>query len=90
MVFKFLVLIVLVSEAIANPLMGIQINPDLFEGDLELNAEQSRALTGQDGRTGLLELIRRWPTSLEGFVTVPYRFDPLYSKIRNKLAMNVH
>lgn len=90
MILKCVVLLALVFQAYANPLLGSQINADLFEGDMKLNVQQGRALTKQDSRTGLLELIRRWPTSLEGFVTIPYRLDPNYSEIRKFGSKNLN
>jgi hypothetical protein len=72
------VIFVLISQIIAGPLTGFPVNPDLFDGDMKLSAGQESAVRG---RTGLLELIRRWQTTLDGFVTIPYRFPPEYSKI---------
>lgn len=82
MFFRLSILTLLISYAVATPLSGPEsiINTGLFEGDLKLNAEQESAFLSKNGRTGLLELIRRWPTTLEGFVEVPYRFPSTYSK----------
>lgn len=84
MFFQFSIFVGLILHATSNPLPGSEsvVNVNLFEGDMKLNTQQESAFLSKNSRTGLLELIRRWPTTLEGFVEVPYRLDPSYSKFK--------
>lgn len=48
-----------------------------FQGDIDLTPEQEAMMNGtRGGRTGLLNNFYRWPKNQNGYVVLPYAFEP--------------
>jgi hypothetical protein len=72
---------------------------DKFQGDIQLNEDQKELLTRDPESlapsTGWTHTSFRWPTNLQGFVTVPYRINPSEGFCKLKLytysiIQNIH
>jgi hypothetical protein len=65
---------------------------DKFQGDIKLNEEQKKLLVRDPESpapsTGWTHSFFRWPTNLQGFVTVPYRINP--SERFSKFSVLLH
>lgn len=48
--------------------------PGLYQGDIKLTPEQEKL--SLDPNTVLINTARHWRINLEGFVVIPYIFDP--------------
>jgi hypothetical protein len=62
-----------------------EVNPDLYQGDIELSEKQKKEFFGDEEnqknkRTGLIDTRYRWPKNAQGNVILPYVLDNAYSK----------
>jgi len=74
-------LILLVLCAVIARLQAIPIQGDKWQGDIMLTPYQRAVIERKiSPRTGQSSLFWRWPKNDEGYVIVPFRLDPSYSK----------